>query len=48
MIAEHDDRVVAKRANVAQHLERAWAAIDQIAHEPQLIAIQREAQPFDE
>ena len=48
MIAEHDDRVVAKRANVAQHLERLRPAIDEIAYEPQLIAIRRELQPLDE
>ena len=37
MIAEHDDRGAAEGFHEAQHVERARAAVDEIADEPELV-----------
>ena len=44
MIAEGDRRCGAEGANSAQHRQRVRAAVDQVANEPEAIAIRAEAQ----
>ena len=44
VIAENDGRGIAQCANAPQYLERIGAAIDQVAHEPERIAVRREFQ----
>jgi hypothetical protein len=39
VIAEHHRGIGAERAYEAQRLERLRSAIDEIAHEPELVAI---------
>jgi hypothetical protein len=39
MVAEHHDGVRPQRAHQAQRGERAGAAVHQVPHEPQLIAV---------
>ncbi len=48
VIAEHDDGVVGEGAHVAQDLQRARPAVDQVADEPETIAVGREIQPGNE
>ena len=43
VVAENDHRSIAETRDVAQHLERLGAAIDQIAHKPEPILLRVEA-----
>ena len=48
VIAERHRRRIAEGANAAQHLERGGPAIDQIADEPEPVAIRGEFQRFEQ
>ena len=48
MIAEHDRHAVPERAHVAEHCERAGAAVDEIAGEPEPVARRIEFDPLEQ
>jgi hypothetical protein len=48
MIAEHGNNRFAKRAYLTQHIQRARTAVDQVAHQPQLVARWIEFQCFEQ
>ena len=43
VVAEHHDGVVTEGAHEAQRLERSRATVDEVAHEPQPVAVGEEA-----
>ncbi len=48
VIAEHHHRLLTQIAHEAHHGERLWSAIDQIAHQPELIAGRVEAELIEQ
>ena len=48
VVAEHGDGGVAQRHHLAQHGERAGAAVDEIADEPQPVVARREADEVEQ
>src|SRR6185437_2566050 len=48
MVPQNHDRVLRQRTNETQDLERLRPAVDQIADEPQPVAVGGEAQPLQQ